>query len=100
MHHIGRKQDKGLSNGDMKQRQLTPLEQILENTLLNAEKRMWDSLTEVMILEEDIAGLIEFLPRIKAIGEKLAGLQVEMAMIRIDMDNRERKPKTKQQNGN
>lgn len=77
----------------MKKRELTPLEQILENTLLNAEKRMWDSLTEVLALEEDIAGLIEFLPRIKAISQKLAGLQVEMAKIRIDMDKRKSKRK-------
>lgn len=75
----------------MKQRELTPLEQILNDTMLSTEKRMWDSLTEVMALEEDIAGLIEFLPRIKAISRKLAGLQVEMATIRIDMDKRKRK---------
>lgn len=77
----------------MAKRQLTPLEQILNDTLLSAEKRMWDSLTQVLTLESDIEALVEFLPRIKAIGEKLASLQIEMAMIRIDMDKRKSKRK-------
>lgn len=77
----------------MKKKQLTPLEQILNDTMLNTEKRMWDSLTEVLALENDIAGLIEFLPRIKAISQKIACIQVEMASIRIDMDKRKSKKK-------
>lgn len=81
----------------MKQRELTPLEQILNDTLENAEKRMWNSLTEVMALEEDIASLQEFLPRIKDISQKLASLQIDMATIRIDMDRRKSKKKTKKQ---
>lgn len=77
----------------MKQRELTPLEQILNDTMLSAERRMWDSLTEVLTLEKDIVALTEFLPRIKAISQKLASLQIDMATIRIDMDKRKSKRK-------
>lgn len=77
----------------MKKRELAPLEQILENTLLNAEGRMWDSMTEVGVLKRDIASLTEFLPRLEAIYQKLAGIQVDMATIRIDMDKRNKKRK-------
>lgn len=76
-----------------RERQLTPMEQILNDTMLNAECRMWDSLTEVCALEEDIASLQEFLPRIRAIRNKLVELKVEMAAIRIDMDKRKSKKK-------
>lgn len=72
----------------MKKHELTPLEQILNDTMLSTERRMWDSLTEVLTLEKDIEALTEFLPRIKAISQELASLQVEMASIRIDMEKR------------
>lgn len=77
----------------MKKRELTPLEQILEDTLLNAENRMWDSLTAIGGVKEDIASLQEFLPRLEAIYKKLAGIQIDMAMIRIDMEKRKNKKK-------
>lgn len=75
----------------MKERELTPLEQILEEVICNAEKRMWDSLTEVIGLKEDIAILTEFLPRLETLSKKLASLQVDMATIRIDMKKRKSK---------
>ena len=81
----------------MKKRELTPLEQILNDTLENAEKRMWDLLAEVMTLEDDIASLQEYLPRIKDIRQKLVSLQIDLATIRIDMDRRKSKKKTKKQ---
>ena len=53
---------------------------------------MWDSMTEVGRLKEDIALLTEYLPRLEAIYHELAGIQIEMASIRIDMDKRKSKP--------
>lgn len=77
----------------MKKRELTPLEQILENTLLDAEERVWDSMLEVAALKDDIEQLQEFIPRLDAIYKTLIGAKVEMATIRIDMDKRKSKSK-------
>lgn len=77
----------------MKQRELTPLEQILEDTLLNAEGRVWDSMLEVAALKDDIEQMQEFIPRLDAIYKTLINAKLEMAKIRIDMDKLKSKRK-------
>lgn len=77
----------------MKQRQLTPIKQILEDTLLSAEHRVWDSMLEVADLKDDIEQLQEFIPRLDAAYKALIGAKLEMAQIRIEMDKRKRKNK-------
>lgn len=76
-----------------RERQLTPMEQILEDTLLNAEGQIWDTLLEVAALKDDIERLQEFIPRLDAVYKTLIGAKLEMATIRIDMDKRKNKKK-------